>query len=137
MCNGKYKIPALAVDAIIREKEKIVLIKRGKEPFKGRWALPGGFVKEGEKTTQAISREVEEETNLKIEIKNLVGVYSDPNRDPRGHVVSVVYSSEIKEGGLEASSDAKETRLFSINELPTLAFDHKKIIDEYKKVTIK
>lgn len=111
--------------------KKVVLIERRKDPFKGNWALPGGFVEEGENTEEAIKREVYEETNLRIDIDNLVGVYSDPDRDPRGHVVSITYSGSIIEGGLEASTDAETTRCFSLDNLPQLAFDHLKIIKEY------
>ena len=84
----RYKSPKLTVDAIITKNDKILLIKRRRKPFKDFWALPGGFVNYGEKVEDAVIREVLEETNLECKIEKLLGVYSDPNRDPRGHTVS-------------------------------------------------
>lgn len=134
ICNGKYKVPALAVDVVIEREGEIVLVQRGKEPYKDRWALPGGFVEENERTEEAAKREAKEETNLKINIKELIGVYSDPKRDPRGHVVSITYLAKEEKDKLESSSDAKNAGYFSPKNLPELAFDHKKIIKEYLKV---
>ncbi|HDI74746.1 MAG TPA: NUDIX hydrolase, partial [Thermoprotei archaeon] len=83
------KRPLLAVDTVIlTEDGAIVLIKRSKDPFKGYWALPGGFVEYGETVEEAAIREAFEETGIRIELLALVGVYSDPSRDPRGHIVS-------------------------------------------------
>jgi 8-oxo-dGTP diphosphatase len=124
------KCITLTVDAIIPYQGKIVLIKRLNEPFKGHYALPGGIVEYGEKVEDAVLREVEEETGLKGEIHSLVGVYSDPNRDPRGHFVSVCFVVLPKGGELKAGSDAKEVGLFSLDELPKLAFDHEKMIKD-------
>lgn len=131
ICNGEHKVPALAVDSVVTNENQIVLVKRKNPPYEGQWALPGGFVKEGEKTTEAAKREAQEETNLRITIDNLVGVYSDPTRDPRGHVVSVTYSGSIIGGELKSLTDAEETRFFNLNDLPNLAFDHEQIIQDY------
>jgi len=123
--------PLLAVDAVIYKEDMdlIVLIKR-KNPPHG-WALPGGFVDIGETTHTAVRREVMEETNLKFDIKGFVGIYSAPDRDPRGHVVSLVFYG-IGSGLLEAKDDAVEITMFHINNLPVpLAFDHEKIIRDY------
>ena len=117
------KCITLTVDAIIPYKGKIVLIKRANEPFKGYYALPGGIVEYGEKVEDALLREVEEETGLKGKIYKLVGVYSDPNRDPRGHFVSVCFVVKCK-GELRAGSDSKEVGLFDLQNLPKLAVDH-------------
>lgn len=121
--------PVLAVDAVIRLKEGGVLfIRRRNHPFKDWWALPGGLVQIGETVEAAVIREVKEETGLCVESMQLIGVFSNPNRDPRGHTVSVAYLVSSVSGTLKAGSDAAEVRVF--NELPKeLAFDHRHIID--------
>jgi 8-oxo-dGTP diphosphatase len=124
----KYRNPALTVDGVLIEDGKILLIKRGREPFKGKWALPGGFVEYGERVEDAVIREFREETGIEAEIISLLGVYSDPNRDPRGHTVSIVYLLKRKGGELKGGDDASEARFFSLDNLPELAFDHDKII---------
>ena len=123
-----HRNPALAVDAVIVKNEKILLIKRKLEPHRGRYALPGGFVEYGETVEAALRREVLEETGLVVKIRSLVGVYSDPHRDPRGHVVSVAFAADIIGGTLTGGSDASEAVLLDIAELPPLAFDHAQII---------
>jgi 8-oxo-dGTP diphosphatase len=123
--------PALTVDGIIIIEGKIVLIKRRNPPFQGMYALPGGFVEHGETVENAVLREVEEETSLKTEIKRLLGVYSEPGRDPRGHTVSVVFVLDKIGGELKAGDDASSVKLSDLNELPELAFDHGKIINDY------
>ncbi|ADP77812.1 NUDIX hydrolase [Methanothermus fervidus DSM 2088] len=130
---AKYKSPKLTVDIIIMDsKGKIVLIKRKKDPYKNFWALPGGFVEYGEKVEEAAIREAKEETGLNIKLKKLVGVYSDPNRDPRGHVVSICYLASPVSGKLKAKTDAKDVSLFNIEEIDNikLAFDHAKMIKD-------
>ncbi len=126
-----YLNPALTVDGIIEKDGEILLIKRKKDPFKDKYALPGGFVEYKEKVESAVTREIEEETGLKTEVKELIGVYSERGRDPRGHTVSVVYSLGVKGGPISSGSDAKEAKYFPKYELPELAFDHKKIIKDY------
>ena len=130
------KTPFLAVDGIIKlfddnkRLKGIVLIERKNEP-KGL-ALPGGFVDIGETVEEALKREMKEETDLDVEILNLVGVYSDPNRDPRFHTVSIVFSCKAY-GNPQAKSDAKAVKIYKIEELPLdeLVFDHKKILMDY------
>lgn len=124
----KYKNSSLTVDIFINTKKGFVLIKRANEPFKGKWALPGGFVEYGETVENAAIREAEEETGLKVKLKKLAGVYSDPKRDPRGHTVSIVFTAEIIGGKLKAGSDAKEVKIFKQVEHSELAFDHQDII---------
>ena len=119
--------PSLTVDIIILVKDKIVLIKRLNPPYQGTWALPGGFVDIGETVEKAAVREALEETGLDVELKEMVGVFSDPGRDPRGHTVTICFTS-LGNGTLTASSDAQDAELFDPDDLPELAFDHKKII---------
>ena len=123
--------PLLTVDAIIIYKGKLVLVKRKNPPYQGCFALPGGFVEVGETVEAAVAREAKEETGLDVEIIKLQGVYSDPSRDPRGHTVSICYITKGS-GILKAGSDAKDTGLFGLNEIPELAFDHNKIIENAK-----
>ena len=125
-----YKSPKLTVDGIVLKDGKILLIKRKNQPFGNMWALPGGFVDYGEKTENAVIREMFEETGLKTEINHLVGVYSDPNRDPRGHTVSVVYLLDVCNGELNGGDDALEAKFFDLNNLPDLSFDHEYIIKD-------
>ena len=118
----------LTVDAVIPYQGGIVLVKRRNEPFKEYYALPGGIVEYGESVENAVIREVKEETGLECEIAKLVGVYSDPDRDPRGHYVSVCYLLRVRGGELRADSDAEEVKVFKLSELPELAFDHSKMV---------
>jgi len=124
------KNPALTVDAIVLKDGEIVLIQRKGEPFQEQYALPGGFVEYGETVEAALKREVFEETGLVVEIGSLVGVYSDPHRDPRGHVVSVAFTATIVGGVLAGDSDAAKALLWDIKKLPPLAFDHGQIVQD-------
>lgn len=120
--------PKLTVDAVIILNNKLVLIERKNPPFQGKFALPGGFVNVGETTEMAVEREVNEETGLTIEIVKLLGVYSEPSRDPRGHTVSIVYLA-LGNGIPKANTDAKRVQLFDIQNIPDMAFDHNLIIE--------
>ncbi len=121
--------PKLTVDVVIPAEEGVVLIRRGGEPFEGQWALPGGFVEVGETVEAAAVREVAEETGLAVELARLVGVYSEPDRDPRGHNVSVAFLARVLSGELSASTDAAEVSVFDPGAVD-LAFDHRRIIDD-------
>ena len=92
-----HKNPTPTVDTIIQKDSKILLVKRKKDPFKQKMVLPGGFVNEGERVEDAAIREVKEETSLYIEIDNILGVYSDPSRDRRGHIMSTVFIGKISD----------------------------------------
>ena len=129
---SKYRNPALTVDTIIIEDSKIVLIKRLNDPYKNHWALPGGFVEYGETVENAAVREAKEETGLDIKLEKLVGVYSDPNRDPRGHTVTVVFVASIIGGQLKSDSDAKDAIFIEQADLEniSLAFDHNEILHD-------
>jgi ADP-ribose pyrophosphatase YjhB (NUDIX family) len=121
--------PVPTVDVIIEVGERIVLIRR-KHPPPG-WALPGGFMDAGEKARDAAVREAFEETGLRVNLTDLLGVYSDPARDPRRHTVSAVYIGKA-EGTPSGADDAAEARLFSERDLPSpLAFDHAQILADY------
>jgi 8-oxo-dGTP diphosphatase len=126
----EIKSPALTVDAVIIIEGKFVLIQRKNEPFKGMWALPGGFVDRGERVEDAARREVKEETGLDVELIALLGVYSDPKRDPRGHTVSIVYLANPVGGKLEAADDAADAKFFGPEDDPDLAFDHAIILND-------
>ena len=127
----RYKTPKLTVDGIIIKNNEILLIKRKNPPYKNKWALPGGFVEYGEKTEEAVLREIFEETGLKTDVDKLLGVYSDPNRDPRGHNISIVYILKNCKGKLISGDDASDAKFFNINQLPCLAFDHEIIINDF------
>jgi 8-oxo-dGTP diphosphatase len=129
--NGTNRIvtPFLAVDAVILYAGGIVLIKRENPPFAGCYALPGGFVEVGETVEAAAARESREETGLAIELLGLVGIYSNPARDPRGHVVSAAFLARGS-GELSAGSDARAAQVFPLTSLPPLAFDHDRIIGD-------
>ena len=122
--------PALAVDGVVIRGNEILLVRRKNEPYRGKFALPGGFVEYGEKTEDAVTREVFEETGCRARVKKLLGVYSDPTRDPRGHTVSIVYLLEPVGGEVKAGSDASDATFVDIGDLPPLAFDHGKIVSD-------
>ncbi|MEN6472905.1 MAG: NUDIX hydrolase [Syntrophaceae bacterium] len=126
-----YRNPAPTVDIIIAFGGGIVLIKR-KNPPHG-WALPGGFVDYGEAVEHAAAREAKEETNLEVKELTLLGVYSDPARDPRGHTISTVFTAQGF-GELKGQDDAAEAAVFTLDNLPEpLAFDHARILADYRE----
>lgn len=121
--------PRLTADAVIVDPERgVVLIRRGHPPFEGRWALPGGFVEIGETCEAACVREAREETGLEVEPVELLGVYSAPGRDPRGHTVSAVYLCRVTGGTVAGGDDAAEARWFADLAGIELAFDHAAIL---------
>ncbi len=120
--------PKIMVDIILPSEEgHVLLIRRGTDPYEGYWALPGGFVEVGETLEEAAAREAEEETGLEVEIIRLVGVYSDPDRDPRGHNISCAYLARAGSGELSAATDADEASFLDPSTVE-LAFDHEKIV---------
>jgi len=123
--------PAPTVDIIIHAAGLGIVLVERKNPPPG-WALPGGFVDYGESCEAAALREAKEETGLDVVLTGLVGVYSDPARDPRGHTMSVVYSAQaLDTGRLKAGDDAGKARFYALDDLPQLAFDHGRIVQDF------
>jgi len=122
--------PSLTVDGVVLRGGEVLLIRRGTPPFEGAYALPGGFVRVGETVEAAVLREVREETGIAGRIVRLVGVYSNPRRDPRGHTVSIAFLIEPVSGTPVGGDDAAEARFFPIDALPDLAFDHRRIVED-------
>ena len=132
----KYKIPSLTVDIFIyNENHEFILIQRKNDPFKDCWALPGGFVDYGETTEHAAIREAKEETSIDIESVELFNVYSEPDRDPRRHTVSICYLARGNFDDAKADDDAKDICVCSFEKLKSdkLAFDHDKILNDIKE----
>jgi len=122
------KHPAVTVDGLVVVDGKLIAIRRRNEPFRGMPALPGGFVELGETTLEAVVREVREETGLETKVTRLVGVFSAPHRDPRGHTVGIAYALEATGGRLDAGSDAEAIILVDPQDPPPMAFDHNEIV---------
>ncbi len=134
---ANYKIPSITADIFIFDDDfNFILIKRKNNPYKDCWALPGGFVEYGESVETAAIREAKEETNIDVELKNLVNVYSKPDRDPRGHTITVAYTAKGNMNEMKADSDAKEIAIFSSENLDdiNIAFDHDEIIADCLKI---
>lgn len=131
----EYARPALTTDCVVfgldEEGLKVLLIKRGIEPFKGRWALPGGFVRVGEDVEQSAKRELKEETGLSNVYLEQLFTFGQPNRDPREHVITVSYFALVNliDHPPLADTDAEHAAWFSVDDLPALAFDHAKILE--------
>lgn len=133
---GNYRNPSLTVDIFIYDEDNnFILIKRGNEPFKGYWALPGGFVDYGETVENAAKREALEETSINVKLERLVGVYSKPDRDPRRHTVSITYTAKGNMENMRADDDACDIGIFTMKDLEKLniAFDHEEIIADCLK----
>lgn len=129
----RKKVPRVTVDAWIRDaKGRLLLIRRGRPPFTGRWGLPGGFLDWNERAEDCCAREALEETGLTVAVGKLLGVYSDPGRDPRGHNVTILYDAAPVAGKAKGGDDASEARWFSEKELEDVefAFDHRRIVTE-------
>ena len=128
----KYPRPAVTADCVVvtsEDEPRVLLIERGNPPYKGHWAIPGGFLNMDETTEQCAIRELEEETGLKIDKVCQIGAYSKVDRDPRGRTISVAYLAVVDQP-LEVSGqdDAAKAKWFSIHALPPLAFDHDEIM---------
>lgn len=132
---GKPKTPLLTVDCVVFDRaDRLLLIKRGNPPFKGKYALPGGFVDVGETVEQAALRELEEETGLTGSIIKLIGVYSDPKRDPRGHTASAAFLIRPRGTKVVGGDDAADAAFVADWRGAKLAFDHNRILADALKL---
>ena len=133
-CNG-WLNPALAVDAAVKRGDSILLIQRKYPPMQGCWGLPGGFVERDEDPLIAVLRELEEETGLIGENPELLMVMGNPKRDPRKHIVSIVYEVDVQDGEPQAGDDAADARFWPLEEVLSgqveLAGDHLEIIKNW------
>jgi len=136
----RFRSPALTVDGVVLvrrplsgggHRHVVLLVERGRDPHAGAWALPGGFVDYGEDPDQAVAREVAEETGLDGLPWRQYRVFGQPDRDPRGHTVTVVYVAELvgEPPPVAGGDDAAAARWFPLNDLPVLAFDHGRILE--------
>lgn len=144
MYTYEYERPALTVDIVLFDRNpeydqenetEILLVKRKNDPYRGAWVFPGGFVEKGEKLLDAAFRELKEETSVSLRHLSFVGIFDDPNRDPRGWVVSTAYTSVVTKYEKEmakAGDDAAECRWVSLQQIYNnkyvLGFDHKEIL---------
>jgi 8-oxo-dGTP diphosphatase len=125
----KHEGPRATVDVIVEVGGGIALIRRRNPP--PGWAIPGGFIDDGERAEDAARREMREELGVDVELVTLLGVYSDPARDPRGHTISTVYVGRASDSP-RAGDDAADAGVFRRDTLPTpLAFDHARILEDY------
>lgn len=130
----EFPRPALTVDCVVfgldEEDLKVLLVRRGLEPFEGRWALPGGFVRMEESLEEAARRELQEEAGIRPNVLEQLYTFGQPERDPRGRVVTVAYFALVKlsDHRVQAATDAREAAWFSVWDLPRLAFDHGDIL---------
>ena len=130
----KYPRPSVTTDCVIFGYEgntlKVLLIERGNEPFKGYWAFPGGFLNMEESAEEGAKRELYEETGLKDAVIKQFHTYTDPNRDPRGRVISIAYYALVEISEVKGGDDAAQAQWFAIDEVPALAFDHDQMLQD-------
>jgi 8-oxo-dGTP diphosphatase len=129
------KTPALTTDCVVVDaRGRVLLIRRGHAPFKGKYALPGGFVDVGETVEDACRRELMEETGVKVRRLELLGVYSDPRRDPRGHTCSVAYLARVARATPRAGDDAAAAEWVEDWAKADVAFDHALILRDARRL---
>jgi 8-oxo-dGTP diphosphatase len=124
----RYASPALAVDGVWFDRGRVLLVRRGRPPFRGAWAFPGGFVELRETVEAAVAREIHEETGLRARPVGIVGVYSGPHRDPRKPTTSVVFWMRGRARRPRGADDAADARWVPLAEARGLAFDHDRIL---------
>lgn len=133
--KGAPKTPLLTVDCVVFDRsDRLLLIKRKHPPFKGRYALPGGFVDVGETAEAAALRELKEETGIGGKVVRLIGVYSDPKRDPRGHMVSAAFLVRPRSVKVVGGDDAAVAAFVDDWRSQKLAFDHARILADALKL---
>lgn len=134
----RYPRASVTADAVLfAEKDGqmyVLLIQRGNEPYKGHWAFPGGFLNMAETVAHCAERELEEETGIVLTGMQLVGIYSDVERDPRGRVITAAYTAMTSMPQANAADDAAAAKWWPLNALPELAFDHSVILSDAKRV---
>lgn len=134
----RYPRASVTADAVLfAEKDGqiyVLLIQRGNDPYKGYWAFPGGFLNMDETVAHCAERELEEETGIVLTGMQLVGIYSDVERDPRGRVVTAAYAAMTTMPEANAADDATAAQWWPLNNLPELAFDHDVILEDAKRV---
>lgn len=129
--KGFYALTADVIVAALGPPVQVLLVRRGRPPFEGRWAIPGGFLELTERLTTCAVRELAEETGLRVRESDLVlvGVYDRPGRDPRGRVITVAYATVVPQPmPVRGADDAAQATWFPLNRLPPLAFDHDEIL---------
>lgn len=133
MYTYTYPRPAVTVDAVlIGNRNSVLLIERGREPYKGKWALPGGFIELNESLEEACRRELEEETGVRIGELKQFKAFGAVDRDPRHRTISVIFYTFTEDELIaRAGDDAAKVQWFPITQLPELAFDHQQIINEF------
>lgn len=141
MYSYEYPRPALTADCIVfahaDDGIRVLLVERGNEPYKGCWAFPGGFMNMDETTAEAARRELREETGLDVGAIRQLGAYDRVDRDPRGRVITVAYIAIVDDAGdVCGGDDAHDARWFRLDSLPTLAFDHDKILADACRMVI-
>ncbi|MBR4773345.1 MAG: NUDIX hydrolase [Bacteroidales bacterium] len=136
MFTYEYPRPMLTADCVVLRNNEVLLIRRGNEPFRGCWALPGGFMEMDETIEHCAERELQEETGLQVAETDLhlIGIYSTLGRDPRGRTVTAAYLVRLVSGEPKAGDDAAEVRWWPLANLPSLAFDHAEIITDAQRL---
>lgn len=136
-----YPRPAVTADCVVfcndSDGLSVLLIERANEPFKGCWAFPGGFMDMEENAEDCAKRELKEETGMEVRSLKYLGTFSEVNRDPRGRTITIAYYAVVEKSEVVGADDASQARWFPINLIPSLAFDHDKILqmalEEIKK----
>ncbi len=130
----RYFNRGVTIDAVIIKDNKVLLIKRGTQPDRGFWAVPGGYVNWNESVEDSVRREVKEETNLDVKQLKLIGVYSSPKRHPK-QLINITYLVGVSDGRLKHGDDALDAKWVKLEDLPDkLALDHREIIEDAKRL---
>lgn len=131
---GQRYYPRVTVDAIIEKDDRIALVKRAKDPYKGMWAIPGGHVDASDKDTKETAvREAREETGLDVEIEYVLDDNTELIDDPRGDFINVAYVCSTEQETLEPDTDAEDAKWFDLDDIPEkLAFRQERVIEKYR-----
>ena len=133
----RYPHPAVTTDCVVfgfdGVKLNVLLIERGHDPYKGRWAFPGGFLEIDEDAPDGARRELREETGLEVTNIEQLGAFTAPERDPRERVISIAYFTLMRVSDVQGADDAAQARWFPVSHLPELAFDHQQIFEQARE----